>query len=295
MNSLDPQISLDLRTTTADLTAPVVARSDVVVVGGGPAGVAAAVAAARNGARVTLLERYPHLGGLASGGMVLVLDDMINGQEITVTRHRRRDDRPHDRSWAWPSRRRRDGRQTSEDCWNKWVALGHLRLPHPQPDARSRSATPPRSTPTAGSASRTRWSAKPASTCACTPGSPAPIVEERRIKGVICETKQGRQAILGDVVIDATGDLDVALPAGAPLRQGQLHRHDRVPPRRRRHRRRRAFEQAQPEGGPGARPRGQAHHGRLLGAVVAQDAAARRRLVQLPAHDRLSTASTWRT
>ena len=42
--------------------ATVVARSDVVVVGGGPAGLAAAVAAARNGASVTLLERYAHLG-----------------------------------------------------------------------------------------------------------------------------------------------------------------------------------------------------------------------------------------
>jgi NADPH-dependent 2,4-dienoyl-CoA reductase/sulfur reductase-like enzyme len=46
----------------------VAAQADVVVVGGGPAGVSAAVAAARNGARVTLLERYNHLGGLASGG-----------------------------------------------------------------------------------------------------------------------------------------------------------------------------------------------------------------------------------
>ncbi|MCY4632821.1 MAG: FAD-dependent oxidoreductase [bacterium] len=68
---------------TAD--APVVARSDVVVVGGGPAGLAAAVAAARNGASVTLLERYAYLGGLAAGGMVLVLDDFADGAtEITV-------------------------------------------------------------------------------------------------------------------------------------------------------------------------------------------------------------------
>ncbi|MFE4721995.1 FAD-dependent oxidoreductase, partial [Streptomyces sp. NPDC056728] len=52
--------------------APVVQRSDVIVVGGGPAGVSAAVAAARTGASVTLLERYSALGGLASGGMVLV-------------------------------------------------------------------------------------------------------------------------------------------------------------------------------------------------------------------------------
>src|SRR5258705_13805245 len=59
---------------------PVAASSDLVVVGGGPAGIAAALAGARNGLSVTLLERYPYLGGLASGGMGLVLDDMCNGQ-----------------------------------------------------------------------------------------------------------------------------------------------------------------------------------------------------------------------
>src|SRR4029077_11032202 len=41
------------------------------------------------------------------------------------------------------------------------------------------------------------------------------IVEDGRITGVVCETKAGRQAIMGDVVIDATGDLDVAVAAGA--------------------------------------------------------------------------------
>src|SRR5262249_56686626 len=63
---------------------PVVGETDVVVVGGGPAGQAAAVAAARAGARVTLLERYGYLGGLASGGMVLVLDDMCGDGEVSV-------------------------------------------------------------------------------------------------------------------------------------------------------------------------------------------------------------------
>src|SRR5579883_3407372 len=63
---------------------PVVARADLVVVGGGPAGIASAVSAARNGLKTVLLERYPYLGGLASGGMVLVLDDMCNGPEVTV-------------------------------------------------------------------------------------------------------------------------------------------------------------------------------------------------------------------
>src|SRR5215218_3913046 len=65
--------------------AKIVARSDVVVVGGGPAGFSAALAARREGASVTLVERYPYLGGLASGGMVLVLDDMHNGNEVTVS------------------------------------------------------------------------------------------------------------------------------------------------------------------------------------------------------------------
>src|SRR5439155_14925677 len=66
--------------------ARIAAQADVVVVGGGPAGMAAAIAAARNGAKVALVERYNHLGGLASGGMVLVLDDMWDShhREISV-------------------------------------------------------------------------------------------------------------------------------------------------------------------------------------------------------------------
>ena len=47
------------RITEAAGSVPVVARADVVVVGGGPAGFSAAIAARRMGARVTLLERYP--------------------------------------------------------------------------------------------------------------------------------------------------------------------------------------------------------------------------------------------
>ena len=61
-----PMNSLELATTTADLTAPVISRSNVLVVGGGPAGVAAAVTAARSGgirhaAGTLLLPRRPRL------------------------------------------------------------------------------------------------------------------------------------------------------------------------------------------------------------------------------------------
>src|SRR5262245_26578853 len=74
------------RVRLPEVSVPVASRSDVLVVGGGPAGMSAAIAAARNGAKVTLVERYNHLGGLASGGMVLVLDDMWDSTfgEISV-------------------------------------------------------------------------------------------------------------------------------------------------------------------------------------------------------------------
>lgn len=49
---------------------PLLGESDVLVCGGGPAGLAAAIAAARNAARTTLLERYGFFGGMASAGMV---------------------------------------------------------------------------------------------------------------------------------------------------------------------------------------------------------------------------------
>jgi len=52
---------------------PIADTTDVLVVGGGPSGVAAAIAASRAGAKTILVERYNHLGGLWTGGLVLPL------------------------------------------------------------------------------------------------------------------------------------------------------------------------------------------------------------------------------
>ena len=60
---------------------PVFRDCDVLVVGGGPSGTAAAVAAARTGADVVLLERYNHLGGLSTGGLVIWIDRMTDWSE----------------------------------------------------------------------------------------------------------------------------------------------------------------------------------------------------------------------
>ena len=63
---------------------PVFAETDVLVVGGGPAGCAAAVGAARLGADVLLIERYGYLGGLSTGGLVIWIDRMTDweGQQV---------------------------------------------------------------------------------------------------------------------------------------------------------------------------------------------------------------------
>jgi len=59
--------------------------ADLIVLGGGPAGVAAAVAAGRLGADVLLVERYGCLGGLATGGLVIVLVSYGKRGEILMS------------------------------------------------------------------------------------------------------------------------------------------------------------------------------------------------------------------
>ena len=55
-------------------------KKSIAVVGGGPAGVVAAIAAKRAGASVTLVERYGHFGGLWTGGLVLlVIGHIVKG------------------------------------------------------------------------------------------------------------------------------------------------------------------------------------------------------------------------
>ena len=65
--------------TLPEQRVPVIAECDVLVVGGGAAGMSAAIAAARQGADVILVERYGYLGGLASGGLIVLLLTLDDG------------------------------------------------------------------------------------------------------------------------------------------------------------------------------------------------------------------------
>lgn len=191
---------------------PVVSRADVAVVGGGPAGVCAAVAAARQGASVALLERYPYLGGLASGGMVLVLKDMNAGSEITVQGLcSEYIDRMKRLGLAVVPPRADWGRDPAS--YRKWATWNLLELhsPHkPRPVCYSAAFDPDAWKRVSIDLVREAnvelrlhsWFSHVVS-------------EDGTVKAVICETKSGPQAVMATVVVDASGDLDVAASAGA--------------------------------------------------------------------------------
>ena len=63
---------------------PVLAEADVVVVGGGSAGAAAAIASARAGAKTILLERYGQLGGMPTGGEVILIPSLSSGDTVMI-------------------------------------------------------------------------------------------------------------------------------------------------------------------------------------------------------------------
>ena len=197
-----------------DRETPVVAETDVLVVGGGPAGQSAAIAAARAGAEVTLLERYGSLGGLASGGMVLVLDDMCAEGEVSVG----------GLALEIVDRMQRIGACVAppmEDCFrndaavrDRWVRWGFEELyarKKPKPivyaavfDPEGWKQVSQEMVLEAGVRLR------------CHSWFSRALVEDGAVTGVVVETKAGRQAIRGRVVIDATGDGDVFGSAGAP-------------------------------------------------------------------------------
>ena len=154
---------------------------------------------------------------MASGGMVLVLDDMANGKEVTVSGI----------VDEFIQRMSKEGmcimppvedRYASQEMWQKWSRWGvhnfHSKE-NPQPITYAAAFDPDawkRTSLKLIQENNINLRLHSVFTDA--------IVEGDVIKGVICHTKTGREAILGNVVIDSTGDLDVAASAGADFVQG---------------------------------------------------------------------------
>lgn len=190
---------------------PVKAETEVLVIGGGSAGVAAAVAAARNGSDVILVERLSYLGGLATGGLIillLTLDDgrgrqVVGGlcQEVT--------DRVANRGAAYFPPKAEWGSEDAEFVRRdqRWgLVWGHG--PH---RVRYSVAYDPEEFKFALNQMVEEAKVKLLlHSYAC-----EAIVEDGRVAGVTFQSKSGRFAILAKVVIDASGDGDVFTSAGA--------------------------------------------------------------------------------
>jgi 2-polyprenyl-6-methoxyphenol hydroxylase-like FAD-dependent oxidoreductase len=188
---------------------PVHAVTDVLVVGGGPAGCAAALAARRMGAEVTLVERYNHLGGLSTGGLVIWIDrmtDWTGRQVITGFASEVLDRLPADAVAGAPERSWGSEDELEVGHWSE--RLGAFRgvvTWSPVIDPEWLKVTSAEML--AGEGVRMllhSWAVDV-------------VRDGPRVTGVVFESKQGRRALLARVVIDATGDLDVCRQAGAPF------------------------------------------------------------------------------
>ncbi len=161
---------------------PVIANVDLLVCGGGFAGVAAAISAARNGVKVMLLEKYGFLGGLVTAALVITTPPLNNGLNIEICR------RLKEKSVY--ARCENSGEEIELNALDPEVVkyeLFHMLQEH-RVDFLLHTYI-------VGS-----------------------ITEGGLIKGVIVENKAGRRAILAQIVVDATGDADVAAFSGAPFR-----------------------------------------------------------------------------
>ena len=191
---------------------PVLTRTQVLVVGGGAAGAAAAIAAARQGADTMLVERYGALGGLATGGLIillLTLDDgdghqVVGGlcQEV-VDRIVRRGGAYHPPPGEWGAR---DEALVDRDRrWGLvWGSGPHrVRYSVAYDPEEFRFALNEMIEASGARLLLHAWACEP-------------LVEDGRIRGVAVQGKSGRVAILADVVVDASGDGDMFAAAGVP-------------------------------------------------------------------------------
>ena len=190
---------------------PTVRDVDVIVVGGGPGGTAAAVAAARGGAKTVLIERYGHLGGMATGGLVNIIPNLadIYGKQhiggfcqelISRLAARGAASFPEQRFWG-----------TSDPVQvQKYLKanMAHFYIRKNQKGEQVVLYTAVID-PEVGKDELNAMVLESGAELLLHSWVTAPILEGNTVKGVIVETKSGRQAFRAKVVIDSTGDGDL--------------------------------------------------------------------------------------
>lgn len=181
---------------------PVVRDVDVIVVGGGPAGLAAAIASARAGADTVLVERFGYLGGTATASLMACINGFRNQVEPDFTQ---------------------TVRGIAEEIVLELKAM----------DGLGTSPYPQKSYPTTPGEMEYSYAIdtekfKYVTLKLCVEAGVEiwfhtwfadAIVEDDVVRGILVENKSGRQAMMAKVVVDGSGDGDVAARAGAPFWQ----------------------------------------------------------------------------
>jgi hypothetical protein len=171
----------------------VIENMDVVVIGGGPGGIPAAVAAARRGCKTLLIERYGFMGGLATGGLMGPFfgyaalghrkNRLLGGIPVEIVRELQKlNGAPNDKDIDWAAIRFYP--EFLKHVADKLVV---------------------------GSGSKLLLHSYAVDLA----------IKNNKVEAVIIESKSGRQAVKAGIFIDATGDGDIAFLGGCPFSKGR--------------------------------------------------------------------------
>lgn len=178
--------------------------ADVVVVGGGPAGLCAAVSAARQGVRVILVEQSGACGGMATRGLVgpfMTCYDRDGKNMIIRGIFEEIVDRMVARGFAIHPSEVRAG-----TAFTSWIIVGHEHVTPFEPEGLKLVLDEMIEESGVKVLYHTDFL--------------RPILENGAITGVLISSKRGMETIEAKVVIDCTGDGDVAARSGVPYEMG---------------------------------------------------------------------------
>ena len=180
---------------------PVYGEYDVAVLGGGPAGIAAAVAASRAGRRTLLIERYGFLGGMGTAAGV------TNFCGLHANVH---------------GEMRRLVQGIASDLLDRIDRLGGLNAPHL---ILGKILAQAYDTAAYKIAADDLLAHHKVDLLFHALGAGVVMQDERHVDALMVETKAGRQAVRANVFIDCSGDGDLAAWAGAPFEVGDADGH----------------------------------------------------------------------